>query len=217
MISERTEVLMKQTWRRALMGAVATTVASLAMAGSASAGVLVTSAQDCTTQDLSSPFAPWNDDASYAQVKNGGLENGAAGWTLSGGAKVVSGNEPWNVAGDGDGASLRLPAGSSAISPPMCVGIEHPTVRFFARKNSGLLSTLVVTARVHLSLGGTIDVPFGVLLAGGQWKPSPAFLYLGNLLPLLPGQHTDVSFRFTPLLGGDWQVDDVYVDPYRAR
>ena len=208
---------MKQHWRRALIGAAATAIVTLATAGTASAGVLVTSAKDCTAQSLSSPFAPWGDRASYAQVSNGGLERGATGWTLTGGARVVSGNEPWKVAGSRDGASLQLPSGSSAISPPMCVGIEHPTVRFFARKNSGLLSTLAVSARVHLSLGGTLDVPFGVLLAGGQWKPSPAFLYLGNLLPLLPGQHTDISFRFTPLLGGNWQVDDLYVDPFMRR
>jgi len=147
------EVLMKGLWRHGLMGAAATLIATLATAGTAHAGVLVTSAQDCTAAVLSSPFAPWGDRASYAQVSNGGLEHGTTGWTLSGGARVVGGNEPWKVAGARDGASLELPAGSSAISPPMCVGIEHPTVRFFARKNSGLLSTLVVTARVHLSLG----------------------------------------------------------------
>jgi hypothetical protein len=37
-----------------------------------------------------------------------------------------------------------------------------------------------------------------------------------SLLPLLPGQHTPVSFRFTALGGGDWQVDDLYVDPFRT-
>ena len=40
---------------------------------------------------------------------------------------------------------------------------------------------------------------------------------VGNLLPLLPGDMTPVEFRFTPLLGGDWQIDDVYVDPFRIR
>jgi hypothetical protein len=57
-------------------------------------------------------------------------------------------------------------------------------------------------------------VPVGVVL-GGSWSPSLPFLFLGNLLPLLPGQYTPVSFRFTPLLGGNWQVDDVYVDPWK--
>ena len=38
-------------------------------------------------------------------------------------------------------------------------------------------------------------------------------LVVANLLPLLPGEHTPVAFRFTAL-GGDWSIDDVYVDPY---
>jgi hypothetical protein len=208
---------MKQVWRRTLIGVVATTVTTLAAAGSASAGVLVKSAQDCAEQALSQPFTPWNDGMSYTLVPNGGVEAGATGWRLSGGARVVSGNEPWRVNGGGDSASLRLPAGSSAVSPPLCVGVEHPTLRFFGRKNSGLLSTLAVSAVVKTSLGLQVELPFGVLLAGNQWKPSPAYLYLGNLLNLLPGQYTDISFRFTPLLGGDWQIDDVYVDPFRSR
>jgi hypothetical protein len=216
-MNERMEVLMKDVLRRGLVGLAATMVATLAMAGSASAGVLVQTATDCAPQAMSTPFAPWHDSASYTPMPSGGLEAGAPGWRFTGGAKVVSGNEPWKVAGANDSMSLRLPAGSSAVTPPLCVGLEHPTVRFFAKKNSGLLSTLAVTAVVHLQLGPTIEVPFGVLLANNQWKPSPAYLYLGNLLPLVPGQVTDISFRFVPLLGGDWQVDDVYVDPLRAR
>jgi hypothetical protein len=39
---------------------------------------------------------------------------------------------------------------------------------------------------------------------------------LGNLLPLLPGEHTPIAFRFTAV-GGDWSVDDVWVDPYGRR
>jgi hypothetical protein len=41
-------------------------------------------------------------------------------------------------------------------------------------------------------------------------------LILANLQPLLPGDRTPVAFTFTPLLG-EWQIDDVYVDPRRFR
>jgi hypothetical protein len=38
-----------------------------------------------------------------------------------------------------------------------------------------------------------------------------------NLLPLLPGDYTPVAFEFTPQgYGGNWRIDDVYVDP-RSR
>jgi hypothetical protein len=211
------EVLMKQIWRRAVLGAVSTMVAALAVASPASAGVLVETTADCDAGQLSKPFARWLDPMSYTLVPGGTLEDGAAGWKLGGGARVVAGNEPWQVNDSGDSASLRLPAGSSAVTAPICVGLEHPTVRLFARKNSGFLSVLTVTAVVTLQGGGKLEVPFGVVAAGSKWGPTLPMLFLGNALPILPGQYTPVSFRFTPVLGGDWQIDDVYVDPYRAR
>jgi hypothetical protein len=112
-----------------------------------------------------------------------------------------------------------LPAGSSAISPVACVGLAEPTLRFFVKKNRAPLlgvSTLAVSVYVKTSLGLTVPVPVGVVLANGQWKPGPTMLIVANLLPLLPGDRTPVRFQFTPVLG-DWQIDDVYVDPARFR
>ena len=207
---------MKQTWRRAVIGAAATLVASLAMAGSASAGVVVKTTTNCADQVLSQPFSRFGDSMHYTLMPGASFENGTAGWSFSGGARVTSGNESYNVNGAGDAKSLRLPLGSSAVTAPMCVGLEHPTLRFFAKRNSGLLSTLVVSVRIQLQLGGTLELPVGVVLGNGTWKPTLPMIYLDNLLPLLPGQYTPVSFRFTPLLG-DWSVDDVYIDPYRMK
>jgi opacity protein-like surface antigen len=199
---------------RAALAVLAAAVASAALAAPASAGVLVKSATDCDAPVTSQPFARFGDNSSYKLVGDGGFEYGAADWTLSGGAKVVAGNEAYDVHGAGDGYSLSLPAGSSATSPTVCVGLDEPTLRFFVRKNSGLLSTMAVSVKVETSLGLVATVPIGVDL-GGNWHPSLPMLMLGNLLPLLPGDKTPVQFQFTPLLGGNWQVDDVYVDPWR--
>jgi hypothetical protein len=204
--------------RSALIGAVgALLVGVLGPAGTASAGLLVQTATNCPTQAFSQPFSPWGDSHQYTLVPNGGLEQGTAGWGLNGSAHVVSGSESYNVGGKGRYA-LDLPSGASAESPTLCVGLEHPTVRFFARRvKGGLLglSTLTVSAVVHLNGGGKLDVPVGVVLGNGTWKPTPAYLYLGNVLSVLASDSTPMSFRFTPLLGGEWQVDDVYVDPMR--
>jgi hypothetical protein len=201
---------------RAALAALATAAASAALAAPANAGVLTQSATDCDAPVTSQPFAQWGDNASYKPVAGGDFEGGAAGWKLSGGAKVVAGNESYKVGGGSDAASLELPAGSSATSPTVCVGLQDPTLRFFARKNSGLLSTMAVSVKIQTSLGLTATLPIGVDV-GGKWHPSLPMLVVGNLLPLLPNDQTPVQFQFTPLLGGDWQIDDVYVDPMCRR
>jgi hypothetical protein len=201
---------------RAALAALATVAGSAALAAPANAGILTKTATDCAAPVTSQPFVRFGDGNYYKLVPNGALESGATGWTLSGKAKVVAGNEPYKVHGSADKYSLELPGGSSATTPTVCVGINDPTLRFFVRKNSGLLSTMAVSVQVETSLGLVVTVPIGVDL-GGSWHPSLPMLMLGNLLPLLPGDETPVRFQFTPLLGGDWQIDDVYVDPWHVR
>jgi hypothetical protein len=198
-----------------LATAVASVGATLALAAPASAGLVVQTTTNCPAEPISQPFSRWLDPFPYQLAPGGSFEAGAPGWRLAGAARVVAGNEPWRVTGGADGASLRLPSGTSATTPPVCVGLEHPTIRFFARRNSGLLSTLAVSAVVTLQGGGTLAVPVGVVVAGGSWTPTLPYFFVGNFLPLLPGQYTPVSFRFTPILGGDWQIDDVYIDPWK--
>jgi hypothetical protein len=205
--------------RRVLLAAITAMAMTGAFAAPASAGILTASASDCGDEPLSQPFAQFGDRAQYKAVANGSFETGTSGWTLLGGAKVVNGNEPWKVGGSNHGKSLVLPAGSSAISPVSCVGLAEPTLRFFVKKNRAPLlgiSTLAVSVYVKTSLGLTVPVPVGVVLANGQWKPTAPMLIVANLLPLLPGDRTPVAFQFTPLLG-DWQIDDVYVDPRTFR
>jgi hypothetical protein len=200
---------------RVLRTVFAAAVATLALAvgaPAANAGVLVASAPDCSPKPTSKPFAPWGDQADYTLAPGGSFEPRQPAWQLSG-ASIVSGNEPWKVNGPGDSRSLRLPPGASATSPVMCVGLEHPTLRLFARNNKALLSTLSVEVIFETSLGLKASAPVGVLLPSGQWKPSPRLLVVANLLPLLPGNYTPVQFRVRSVGLGTWWVDDFYVDP----
>jgi hypothetical protein len=154
----------------------------------------------------------------YTLSPGGTFEAGGPGWDVTGNGSVVNGNESFRVHGAGDARSLRIPAGSSAESPAMCVGLGHPTMRFFARRTGGtLLSTLRVDVLVEDNLGLISSLPIGVVLGGSQWAPSLPLPVVANLLPLLPGSRTPVAFRFTPMLGGTWDVDDVYVDPWGGR
>jgi hypothetical protein len=201
---------------RAALSVAAALTASAALAAPANAGILTRSATDCEAPVLTQPFKPWLDNSYYKPVSGGNFENGSDGWAFTGGAKVVDGNAAQRVGAATDARSLLLPAGSSATTPPVCVGLNEPTLRYFARKNSGLLSTLTVSVQVQLQIGLWVTLPIGVDL-GGAWHPSLPSLVIANLLPLLPPDMTAVRFKFAPLLGGSWQIDDVYVDPRMSR
>jgi hypothetical protein len=204
--------------RRAGAALFAAFALAASAAPAANAGVLVESAPDCTGQVTEQPFARWGDNARYTLIPGGDFENGAQGWSLRG-AYVRSGNEPYYVRGAGDSHSLQLPRGSSAVTPTVCVGLEHPTMRFFVREQGTLtqsvLSNLAVTALVETELGAVVPLPVGVVLGSSSFRPSAKQVVLASLLPLLPGEHTPIRFVFTPIGGASWQIDDVYLDPRR--
>jgi hypothetical protein len=204
---------------RVLPSLVATLAAGALALGvfapAANAGVLVTSARDCPEQELERPFLRWLDPANYVLVPRGTLET-TSGWTLSR-ASRVAGNERFFVHGADERYSLSLPAGSLATTPTQCVGLEHPTLRFFARNTGSVLSLLKVEVLFEDKLGLIKSLPIGAVAGTSAWAPTLPMPVIANLLPLLPGELTPVRFRFTPVgLGAAWQIDDVYVDPFRA-
>ncbi len=205
---------------RTVAAAVIATIASAAFASSASAGLLTESAESCDDGLITQPFQRFGDSANYKLLPGGSFEAGTTGWQLSGGAKVVSGNESYKVGGAAHSLSLSLPSGSAAVSPFTCVGLNEPTLRLFAKRNSallGLVSTLNVQIQVQTSLGLSVWLP--VLpgdLGGSSWHPTAKMPLIANILPLSASDKTPVRFRFSPLLGS-WQIDDVYVDPFRMR
>jgi hypothetical protein len=188
-------------------------LASFALAAPAAhAGPLVASAPSCSDFEMSQVFLPWVDPADYVLDPGGSFEDGAAGWTLSG-AQIASGNEPYHVGNASDSNSLSLPGGSSATTSTVCVGLEHPSVRFFARNTGSPLGTLRVDVLFEDAAGAVHSVPIGVVLGlAGGWQVSTPMPIIANLLPLLPGNYTPVAFKLTPQ-GGSWKVDDFYVDP----
>jgi hypothetical protein len=187
-----------------------------AAAPTASADVL----SGCPPADVSSPFLPWLDLAKYTLVPNGGLENGRTSWSLDEGARVVSGNESYDVRSATDTHSLSLPTGSSATTGPVCVGVLDPTVRLFARNTGSPLSTLRVEVLYEDEGGASKTASLGALLGGPSWQPTLPQAIFANLqsLPLVTDGASWVSFRFTPQSSlGSWRIDDVYVDPFKGR
>jgi hypothetical protein len=187
---------------------------ALLAAPPALAGPLVSSATSCDDQQTSTPFTRWGDLANYVLAPNGAAES-RADWKLQDGATVAPGNESFYIHAPGDRSSLDVPAGSSATTRAMCVGIEHPTVRLLARNTGSPVSALLVEVLFEDAGGDVHSLPIGAVLGGSSWQPSLPLPVVANLLPLLPGDHTAVAFRFTPYGNGDWTIDDVYVDPWR--
>lgn len=156
----------------------------------------------CNTSALSQPFLPWSDAASYELSPGGDFESSA--WTLTNGAQIVSGSEPYAATGTPGSSSLSLPAGSSAESPLTCVDAAYPTVRMFIA-GTGLVAVSVVD--------GGLDIPAGLAIASGGWEPSSLMLTEAPLLGLLSGGTAQVSLQVTALAGNP-RIDDVFIDPW---
>jgi hypothetical protein len=201
---------------RALIGVVI--VAALAMTSTAKAGLLGTGSASYCDPSAVQAFAQWGDSSNYARLFNGDFESGSAGWYLGGGARVVSGNEPFFISRDrSDSHSLLLPEGSSAYSGTVCFAFGDWHLRFVGKNVGSRTGALHVQVIVPSLLGGLLTILDGGNVSGtGTWAPSPRLqLALCNVTSLLGTRA--VAFRFTPV-GNDaaYQVDDVYLDPWKG-
>jgi hypothetical protein len=157
---------------------------------------LAGSAHACSYEKTETPFAQWGDPRAYVLVPNGDFASGGAGWTLEGEASVAS-------------ESLSLPPGSSAVSPPICVSRETPFLRAMAR-NDGVAGSRLQVEILYEGVEATRS-----RVVGGNyedWGPTqPLAQSFG--LATLGGTESSAQVRLTAV-GGDWQVDDFYVDPF---
>jgi hypothetical protein len=109
----------------------------------------------CTTPVLSQPFLAWGDTTSFALVSGQSANSfNGAGWSLSGGAKIVT----TTLADGTTGSVLDLPSGSNAVSPTVCVASNYPYARMMVSNVSG-------------SNGGKVG--FGVSYAGTATAADP--------------------------------------------
>jgi hypothetical protein len=185
---------------------------TLVFAPAANAGLLPGSCPGTTEH----PFLPWLDITPYTLAPDGGFEGGAQGWALAGGAKVVSGNESFFVHRAGETRSLMLPAGSSATTPPMCMGLVRLVGRFFVRSPEAPVSGVRVQVIYRGLLGVLGIVDGGLTPAVSSWQPSLPVGMIGATLNVPLGTRS-VQYRFTPTGSASAQIDDVYVDPWLVR
>jgi hypothetical protein len=199
-------------------GAAVFALATLLVAPAGGAGSFASSAPPCEEQVYGQPFRPWADPAHYVIVPNGHVES-TRGWALSGAARRVRDNEPFYVNNARDRYSLLLASGDSGTTRPLCVGLLHPTLRFFVRNTGTATAVLKVEVLFENVLGLVEAAKIGAVTGGGAWMPTPPLLIAMNTMaPLSSEGTTAAAFRFTPVgAGARFQLDDVYVDPYRSR
>ncbi|MGN6216111.1 MAG: hypothetical protein ACTHN7_04015 [Solirubrobacterales bacterium] len=168
----------------------------------------ITSTAECGEPSLSQHFLPANDRNWYAPVPgqdDEGFEG--EGWTLSGGASIVSTTDakgqPVSV--------LNLPSGSKAVSPTVCVTREYPTARMLVRNLVGSEGVFFYVSYAGTSTWNKPKNTGQVHGTGTAWTLATPI----NLQPNGVDGWQLVKFTFIP--GGKaslFQIYDFWVDPF---
>ena len=203
-------------------GKFAVALACMALAGAFGAGAGVAGpSRSCGVQPTTSqPFSQWGDTNSYFLAPAGDMESSpvAAGWSLSGGASLVDGSESFVATGDStDSYSLGLPDDGSAMTPSICVTIQDPQLRFFVRNTGDPKAQLTVQALSLDANGKGKLVDLGTVKGSSDWTLTNPVLFKSAIKPGADGTGL-ISFMFSPKDGkGDWQMDDLYIDPLKSQ
>jgi hypothetical protein len=194
--------------------AAAALLAMLAPASSVAAAATSTTSWTLCPGTLSQPFSPWADLNSYTLAPGGSFEGSMTEWSLGGGASVTSGSQTY--AGTGV-SSLSVPVGATAVSPEICIDPTRETFRFFARNSSGVSTAKLKVEILYPTKSGSWKTILGGIMDTAKvkgWQVSPIYSNSSDLALLSGLANPPVRYRFTAS-GGGWQVDDVYVDPFR--
>lgn len=174
----------------------------------------------CTFPNLSQPFSSLGDTNSYFLAPGANFESGSSGWTLSGGAGIVSGNETLLAEPASSSHSLALPTTSASVtSPTFCVTTNAPTFRMLI-KNSGKLGHIDGQLAIYLNFTGADGRPQQVKIAGltvnsTAWTLTPPISFIQYLSTPLKSGYANISFTIDPNDNhGNWLIDDLYVDPF---
>jgi hypothetical protein len=172
---------------------------------------------DCGYGDAAPVFSPWGDMAMYALTPQGDLSP-SDDWTLDKEATIVVGADPFS----GAGQSLELAKGAQAATPAMCVNLDNPTIRFFARDVGGNGKANLKVDVLYEDFDGHVKhLTIAKLHLGDEWQPTVIVPIYMNMLALAsPDGVTAVAFN---LKAEGMQKDETlsissfYVDPFSSR
>jgi hypothetical protein len=164
----------------------------------------------CNYPDAEQVFTKWGDDGYYELAPDGGFEKGGNGWSFSGGAHLVAGNETEYLNGEEDQTSLSLPYKGTATSPRVCVDANTPLFRLMTLNDGSEQAKLRVTVDYDGPKAKSRQMQ---VRADDEWEPTEPLQFD------LDGEQERVArISFTPQeKNGEWLVDDVYIDPFSRR
>ena len=163
---------------------------------------------NCTLPALTQTFQHWGDNHWYAPVpgqSDAGFDG--TGWTLDGGASIVTTTLP-----DGSsGTVLDLPSGATATSPSICIDSTYPTARAWA-------TTVIPGAKVQFSVSYSGLPSWNHPQATATINGKGHAWGLTQPLPLKPPKTEGWQMaRFVFAAGGsggESEIVDYWVDPY---
>jgi len=172
---------------------------------------------DCGYDDAARIFSPWGDLAMYALAPQGDLSP-SDDWTLKKEATIVVGADPYS----GAEQSLELTKGAEVATPAICVNLDNPTIRFFARDVGGNGKSNLKVDVLYEDFDGHIKhLTIAKLRLGTEWQPSVIVPIYMNMLALAsPDGLTAVAFKFKAEgLQKDetLSISSLYVDPFSSR
>lgn len=169
----------------------------------------------CKARSQSQVFAPWGDHNFYYRAPNGGFEKGSKNWQLSGGARVVEGNESYYVRRSTDTHSLSLPTGARAEGRTICTERVDRTVRFFIKDPQVAGAMLKINVEVESSRGrGVLQYWVGSGSFSRGWQP---FHIIEIPATYGPDGRQNLTLSFEAIGSqATWQIDDVFVDPFKS-
>lgn len=167
----------------------------------------------CSPPQVFQPFLSAGDTNWYMLPSGQTAGNfSGAGWTLAGGAQIVT----TRLADGQTGRVLDLPAGAQATSPSICVSADYPTARTVVRGDARAQLDYAV------SYAGTKSWVKKPKPIGQITSPTAAGWSLSDPFQVNPGtlpgwQLVRFTYQSNGKNGSDVQIYNFYVDPRMKR
>jgi hypothetical protein len=177
----------------------------------------LTAAAACGFDTPSEVFLPWGDLADYSLIPQGDLGD-TSRWSF----KNVELSTEHDPSTGGAGSLVFTKGDSEAVTPVMCVDLDHPTLRVFVADRGGNGKAHLEVKMLYEDLDGhPHDLTVARLKVGDNWQPSVVIPIGVNILSAASANGwTPVAFDFKVhglQKGETFALGGVYVDPCRSR